>query len=192
MWLTTLLKYDSKVYKICFCFPCVFSRRSYMRSLSVNDPCSFLKIIGILQLIGFAVILLLRYSHLWGWLALYLLQVQCNVFEGASGEVALTAAGGLRKLPGLIDNYENAALVWCWRTWHRHAQAYTYTCYMLHILYEYTYTCYLLHILYEYTCTCLCERVVDSFCCFVSFALVFHINHRFSFLHCSASSECPI
>lgn len=33
-----------------------------MRSLSVNDPCSFLKIIGILQLIGFAVIL--RYSHL--------------------------------------------------------------------------------------------------------------------------------
>lgn len=37
--------------------------------------------------------------------------VQCNVFEGASGEVALTAAGGLRKLPGLIDNYENAALI---------------------------------------------------------------------------------
>ncbi|XP_047325739.1 tocopherol cyclase, chloroplastic isoform X2 [Impatiens glandulifera] len=35
--------------------------------------------------------------------------VQCNVFEGASGEVALTAAGGLRQLPG--DTYENAALV---------------------------------------------------------------------------------
>ncbi|KAH0453104.1 hypothetical protein IEQ34_017428 [Dendrobium chrysotoxum] len=37
--------------------------------------------------------------------------VQCNVFKGASGEVALTAAGGLRKLAGLADNYENAALV---------------------------------------------------------------------------------
>lgn len=39
------------------------------------------------------------------------LQVQCNVFEGASGEVALTAAGGLRQLPGLTETYENAALV---------------------------------------------------------------------------------
>lgn len=38
-------------------------------------------------------------------------QVQCNVFEGASGEVALTAAGGLRQLPGLSENFENAALV---------------------------------------------------------------------------------
>lgn len=37
--------------------------------------------------------------------------VQCNVFSGASGEVALTAAGGLRKLSGVTDNYENAALV---------------------------------------------------------------------------------
>ncbi|KAE8056602.1 hypothetical protein FH972_013357 [Carpinus fangiana] len=37
--------------------------------------------------------------------------VQCNVFEGASGEVALTAAGGLRQLPGLTENFENAALV---------------------------------------------------------------------------------
>lgn len=37
--------------------------------------------------------------------------VQCNVFEGVSGEVALTAAGGLRKLSGLADTYENAALV---------------------------------------------------------------------------------
>ncbi|GLT52865.1 hypothetical protein SLA2020_261780 [Shorea laevis] len=36
--------------------------------------------------------------------------VQCNVFEGASGEVALTAAGGLRQLPGLTENFENAAL----------------------------------------------------------------------------------
>jgi len=39
------------------------------------------------------------------------LQVQCNVFEGASGEVALTAGGGLRQLPGLTETYENAALV---------------------------------------------------------------------------------
>lgn len=37
--------------------------------------------------------------------------VQCNVFKGASGEVALTAAGGLRQLPGLSDSYENAALI---------------------------------------------------------------------------------
>lgn len=36
--------------------------------------------------------------------------VQCNKFEGAIGEVALTAAGGLRELPGL-NAYENAALV---------------------------------------------------------------------------------
>lgn len=38
-------------------------------------------------------------------------QVQCNVFEGASGEVSLTSGGGLRQLPGLSDTYENAALV---------------------------------------------------------------------------------
>ncbi|OMO91061.1 Tocopherol cyclase [Corchorus olitorius] len=37
--------------------------------------------------------------------------VQSNVFEGASGEVALTAAGGLRQLPGLTDTFENAALI---------------------------------------------------------------------------------
>ncbi|KAK2661208.1 hypothetical protein Ddye_007741 [Dipteronia dyeriana] len=37
--------------------------------------------------------------------------VQCNVFEGASGEVALTAAGGLRQLPGLSETFENAALI---------------------------------------------------------------------------------
>lgn len=37
--------------------------------------------------------------------------VQCNVFEGASGDVALTAAGGLRQLPGPTDYYENAALI---------------------------------------------------------------------------------
>ncbi|XP_042469545.1 tocopherol cyclase, chloroplastic-like isoform X2 [Zingiber officinale] len=37
--------------------------------------------------------------------------IQCNVFEGASGQVALTAAGGLRKLPGFVENFENAALV---------------------------------------------------------------------------------
>lgn len=39
-------------------------------------------------------------------------QVQCNVFDGASGEVALTAARGLRQLPGITETYENAALVW--------------------------------------------------------------------------------
>ncbi|KAL6980106.1 putative tocopherol cyclase, chloroplastic [Sarracenia purpurea var. burkii] len=37
--------------------------------------------------------------------------VQCNVFKGGSGEVALTAAGGLRKLSGLTENFENAALI---------------------------------------------------------------------------------
>ncbi|XXG45804.1 hypothetical protein AAC387_Pa02g0789 [Persea americana] len=37
--------------------------------------------------------------------------VQCNVFQGAIGEVALTAAGGLRKLPGFTENYEDAALI---------------------------------------------------------------------------------
>ncbi|XVE71035.1 hypothetical protein DITRI_Ditri10aG0117600 [Diplodiscus trichospermus] len=36
---------------------------------------------------------------------------QCNIFEGANGEVALTAAGGLRQLPGLTDTFENAALI---------------------------------------------------------------------------------
>ncbi|KAL9660600.1 hypothetical protein QQ045_025417 [Rhodiola kirilowii] len=37
--------------------------------------------------------------------------VQCNVFEGAKGEVALTAAGGLRELPAPPGYYENAALI---------------------------------------------------------------------------------
>lgn len=37
--------------------------------------------------------------------------MQCNVFEGADGEVALTAGGGLRQLPGLSETFENAALV---------------------------------------------------------------------------------
>lgn len=36
-------------------------------------------------------------------------QAQCNVFQGATGDVALTAAGGLRELPG--GRIENAALV---------------------------------------------------------------------------------
>lgn len=45
------------------------------------------------------------------------MQVQCNVFEGASGEVALTAAGGLRRLPGLTETYENAALVYVHYMW---------------------------------------------------------------------------
>lgn len=43
--------------------------------------------------------------------AWFYLQVQCNVFEGAEGEVALTAGGGLRQLPGLTETFENAALV---------------------------------------------------------------------------------
>ncbi|KAM1022464.1 hypothetical protein ACFX15_042594 [Malus domestica] len=37
--------------------------------------------------------------------------VQCNVFEGATGEVALTSGGGLRQLPGLTESFENAALI---------------------------------------------------------------------------------
>lgn len=37
--------------------------------------------------------------------------VQCNVFKGASGEVGLTCAGGLRQLPGLSETFENAALI---------------------------------------------------------------------------------
>ncbi|XP_024023854.1 tocopherol cyclase, chloroplastic [Morus notabilis] len=37
--------------------------------------------------------------------------VQSNVFEGATGEVALTAAGGYRQIPGLTETFENAALV---------------------------------------------------------------------------------
>jgi len=39
------------------------------------------------------------------------MQAQCNVFEDASGEIALTAAGGLRQIPGLTETFENAALV---------------------------------------------------------------------------------
>ncbi|KAL8226676.1 hypothetical protein R6Q57_016508 [Mikania cordata] len=37
--------------------------------------------------------------------------IQCNVFKGASGEVALTCGGGLRQLPGLNETFENAALI---------------------------------------------------------------------------------
>lgn len=44
-------------------------------------------------------------------LILIILQVQGNVFKGATGEVAITAAGGLRQLPGLSETFENAALV---------------------------------------------------------------------------------
>ncbi|KAK4388845.1 Tocopherol cyclase, chloroplastic [Sesamum angolense] len=39
------------------------------------------------------------------------LWVQCNVFEGADGDVALTAGGGLRQVPGLSETFENAALI---------------------------------------------------------------------------------
>lgn len=45
------------------------------------------------------------------YLVLISVQVQCNVFQGADGEVALTAGGGLRQLPGLGETYENAAMV---------------------------------------------------------------------------------
>ncbi|GJM90865.1 hypothetical protein PR202_ga07186 [Eleusine coracana subsp. coracana] len=38
------------------------------------------------------------------------MQIQCNVFSGASGEVALTAAGGLRKI-GLGETYESPSLI---------------------------------------------------------------------------------
>lgn len=37
--------------------------------------------------------------------------VQCNVFDGVEGQVTVTAAGGLRKLPGLADTYETPALI---------------------------------------------------------------------------------
>lgn len=37
--------------------------------------------------------------------------VQCNVFEGAVGEVALTAGGGRRSLPGFPNTYEELAMV---------------------------------------------------------------------------------
>lgn len=40
----------------------------------------------------------------WFWM-------QCNVFEGANEDIALTAGGGLRQLPGLSETFENAALV---------------------------------------------------------------------------------
>ncbi|KAL6006181.1 tocopherol cyclase [Asimina triloba] len=40
-----------------------------------------------------------------------MLQVQCNVFKGAEGEVSLTAGGGLRKLSGLTDYFEEVAMV---------------------------------------------------------------------------------
>lgn len=51
------------------------------------------------------------YNYLHLYMVAVLLQVQCNAFEGADGEVSLTAAGGLRKIPGLTEVFENAALV---------------------------------------------------------------------------------
>lgn len=53
----------------------------------------------------------MSYNYLHLYIVAILLQVQCNVFEGADGEVTLTAAGGLRQIPGLIEMFENAALV---------------------------------------------------------------------------------
>ncbi|GJN19570.1 hypothetical protein PR202_gb06859 [Eleusine coracana subsp. coracana] len=40
----------------------------------------------------------------------FFMKIQCNVFSGASGEVALTAAGGLRKI-GLGETYESPSLI---------------------------------------------------------------------------------
>ncbi|KAK4364902.1 hypothetical protein RND71_016260 [Anisodus tanguticus] len=40
-----------------------------------------------------------------------LVKVQCSVFEGAIGDVALTSGGGLRRLPGLSETFESAALM---------------------------------------------------------------------------------
>eukprot|EP01018_Ginkgo_biloba_P015474 Gb_20638 [translate_table: standard] len=37
--------------------------------------------------------------------------VQCNVFEGVAGEVALTAGGGRRQLPSFSNTYEDVAMV---------------------------------------------------------------------------------
>ncbi|KAJ6816950.1 putative tocopherol cyclase, chloroplastic [Iris pallida] len=37
--------------------------------------------------------------------------VQCNVFDGAPGEVSLTAGGALWKLPGLVEYFESPALI---------------------------------------------------------------------------------
>ena len=56
-------------------------------------------------------LLSMPYYCLRPYMVAVLLQVQCNVFEGADGEVALTAAGGLRQIPGLTEVFENAALV---------------------------------------------------------------------------------
>lgn len=38
-------------------------------------------------------------------------QVQCNVFDGVSGEVALTAGGGRRGLPFVPGRFEEVAMV---------------------------------------------------------------------------------
>ncbi|KAJ4808318.1 Tocopherol cyclase [Rhynchospora pubera] len=37
--------------------------------------------------------------------------IQCNVFEGTSSDVALTAAGGLRELSGLSEEFESPSLI---------------------------------------------------------------------------------
>lgn len=37
--------------------------------------------------------------------------IQCSVFEGAIGDVALTSGGGLRRLPGLSETFESVALI---------------------------------------------------------------------------------
>jgi hypothetical protein len=46
----------------------------------------------------------------WG-LGCGICQLQCTVFDGFCGEVALTAGGGRRRLPLLKDAFEDIALV---------------------------------------------------------------------------------
>ncbi|KAF9662229.1 hypothetical protein SADUNF_Sadunf18G0031500 [Salix dunnii] len=71
---------------------------------------------GINYPIFFSKSIVMEFNAFWGIMLWVLIghrmdRVQCNVFEGASGEVALTAAGGLRQIPGPSETFENAALV---------------------------------------------------------------------------------
>ncbi|AQK69861.1 putative tocopherol cyclase, chloroplastic [Zea mays] len=61
------------------------------------------------QLVGLQLFLSLNLIGKFAWLVACP-QIQCNVFPGASGEVSLTAAGGLRKI-GLGDTYESPSLI---------------------------------------------------------------------------------
>lgn len=57
------------------------------------------------------ILFLLTSINLHFYIVTYVHQVQCNVFDGFSGEVALTAGGGRRGLPLLKDTYEDVAMV---------------------------------------------------------------------------------